>query len=192
MLLPYSASSSRRSAFWALLWVSVLGPAVLGVVCFLSSSRVAPWFGLLSLLSGVAAITVLCVWCAVYVRDEPRLIRIALIWIALLFLLVTVGIGVALIASPSIGGDTKEWKVRADIQAIRTMLLSYGEQNGHFPKTDQGLEALVPRFMEELPKDAWGTPYVYRYPGKRYPNAYDLFSTGPDRIADTADDEWGK
>ena len=146
----------------------------------------------MSLRSGVAAITLLCVWCAVYVRDEPRLIRIALIWIALLFLLVTVGVGVALIASPHIDGDTTKTRVRADIQGIRTMLLYFNGINGYYPSTDQGLQALVPRLMEEVPKDAWGTPYVYRYPGKRYPNEYDLFSAGPDRIPDTADDEWGR
>jgi general secretion pathway protein G len=191
MLLPYSVFSTRRSIFWALLWVAVLGPAVL-VVLGLLRFAFAPWLAFLPLLSGVAAITLLCVWCAVYVRDEPRLIRIALIWVALLSLLVTIGIGVAVVASTHVGGDTKELRVRADLHGIRTMLLSYKGTNGYYPSTDQGLEALVPRFMEEVPKDAWGTPYVYRYPGKRYPNAYDLFSAGPDRVADTADDQWGK
>ena len=46
--------------------------------------------------------------------------------------------------------------------------------------------------MEELPKDAYGSPYVYRYPGRRNPASYDLFSAGVDKIPDTADDEWGK
>jgi general secretion pathway protein G len=192
MLLPYSASDSRRSTFWALLWVAVLGPAVLIVLFFLPPRSVAPWLAFLSLLSGLAAITFLCVWCALYVRDEPRLIRIALTWIALLFLSLFVAIGIALIAPPSLGCITKADRARADIQSIRAMLRYYNGADGHYPSTDQGIEALVPRFMEELPKDAWGTPYVYRYPGKRDPNAYDLFSAGPDRVADTADDEWGK
>jgi general secretion pathway protein G len=189
MLLPYSASSSRRSIFWALLWVAVLGPTVLVMLGFLRAAF-APRYAFLSLLSGVAAITLLCVWCAVYVRDEPRLIRIALILIALLFLLVT--IGVAFIPSTGSLGPTKEQKVRADIQGIRTMLSCYNGTNGYYPSTDQGLQTLVPGFMEEVPKDVWGTSYVYRCPGKRYPNAYDLFSAGPDRTADTADDAWGK
>ena len=46
--------------------------------------------------------------------------------------------------------------------------------------------------MEEVPKDAWNTPYIYRYPGQRNPAGYDLFSAGPDKIPDTADDDWGK
>jgi general secretion pathway protein G len=72
------------------------------------------------------------------------------------------------------------------------------------PTTEQGLRSLagrpetdpVPgswqRFLDEAPKDARGTEYVYRCPGSRNPNSYDLFSAGPDRIPDTADDEWGK
>ncbi len=63
---------------------------------------------------------------------------------------------------------------------------------GHFPSTDEGLNVLVPRLMEELPRDSWGSPYVYRCPGRKNPKSYDLFSAGPDRVADTADDEWGK
>jgi len=67
----------------------------------------------------------------------------------------------------------------------------YNGTNGHYPSTDQGLNALVPGLMGEVPKDAWGSPYVYRCPGRVNPNSYDLFSAGPDRIADTVDDEWG-
>jgi general secretion pathway protein G len=186
MLLPYSTSNARRSTFWGLLWVAVLGPATFVMFGFVGQAELALW----SLLSGAAAITLLYVWCAVYVREEPRLIRIVLIYGAGLFLLLTVAVGWA-IARPSIR-DTKQMRVQADIQGIRTMLLSFSGTHGDYPSTDQGLHALVPKLMEELPKDAWGTPYVYRQPGKRYPNAYDLFSAGPDRMADTADDEWGK
>ena len=86
----------------------------------------------------------------------------------------------------------KGTRTRGDIQGIRTMLLSYNGTHGYYPSTDQGLNALVPKLMEELPKDAWGTPYVYRSPGRTNPNSYDLFSAGPDRIPDTADDDWGR
>ena len=69
-------------------------------------------------------------------------------------------------------------KSKGDIQGIRTLLLSYNGMNGSYPDT---LSALVPRFMEELPKDAYGLPYVYRYPGRRNPASYDLFSAGTTR-----------
>ena len=86
----------------------------------------------------------------------------------------------------------KAMRTRADIQSIRTMLLSYNGLNGYYPSSDQGLSALVPRLMEEVPKDAWGTPYIYRCPGRANPNGYDLFSAGPDRIPDTGDDDYGR
>jgi general secretion pathway protein G len=108
-------------------------------------------------------------------------------------MLVVAIIGVLLAAaiykmSPTLG-VAKETRTKADIMGIRTMLLSYNGTNGTYPDS---LSALVPRLMEEVPKDAWGTPYVYRYPGQRNPAGYDLFSAGPDRIPDTADDDWGK
>ena len=179
--------NTRRLIYATLLSVAVVSPVVLVGSPFVKGWD-HPLFLTWAFVGGPIAMAFLCVWGAVYVRDEPRLIRIALVWIALVSLFVT--IGVALTASTYRGGDSKEMRVRADIQWIRKMLLSYNETNGHNPSTDQGLQALVPRFMEEVPKDAWGTPYVYRCPGKRYPNAYDLFSAGPDRVADTADDEW--
>ncbi|HYM98559.1 MAG TPA: type II secretion system protein GspG [Aestuariivirgaceae bacterium] len=86
----------------------------------------------------------------------------------------------------------KVMRTKGDIQAIRTSLLAYNGMNGFYPPTEQGLNALVPRLMEEVPKDAWGTIYIYRYPGRRNPNGYDVFSAGNDRIPDTADDDWGK
>jgi general secretion pathway protein G len=108
-------------------------------------------------------------------------------------MLVVAIIGVLLAAaifkmSPSLG-VAKEVRTKGDIMSIRTMLLSYNGSNGSYPES---LSALVPRLMEEVPKDAYGSPYVYRYPGRRNPASYDLFSSGPDKIPDTADDDYGK
>lgn len=97
----------------------------------------------------------------------------------------------------------KSMKTKGDIQSIKTSLLSYNGMNGFYPTTEQGLAALVNRpasepaptswrrLMDELPKDSWGMPYLYRYPGRKNPSGYDVFSSGPDRIPDTADDEYG-
>ena len=98
----------------------------------------------------------------------------------------------------------KKTRVEADIKGIRTMLLSYQGLNGFYPTTDQGLKALVVKpetepvptrwtqMMDGVPTDPWGKEYVYRCPGIKNPNSYDLFSAGPDRIPDTADDDWGQ
>lgn len=93
--------------------------------------------------------------------------------------------------------------VGADIQSINTQLKLYESMNGFLPTTEQGLQALVvqpdtdPRptrwyqLFKQVPKDPWHNDYIYRNPGLKNPNGYDLFSAGPDRKADTADDDWG-
>jgi general secretion pathway protein G len=98
----------------------------------------------------------------------------------------------------------KRVRVEGDLSALRTSLLSYSGLNGFYPTTEQGLQALVTQptsepmpsrwmqFREDVPKDPWGTPYIYRCPGIKDPNRFDLYSAGPDRIPDTADDDWGR
>lgn len=93
--------------------------------------------------------------------------------------------------------------VQSSLQSIKTQLKLYESFNGAPPTTDQGLTALVtqpqsePRpvrwtqLLESVPKDPWGKDYVYLSPGRKNPTSYDLYSSGPDRIPDTADDEWG-
>jgi general secretion pathway protein G len=94
--------------------------------------------------------------------------------------------------------------VRADVQAIGTQLHLYESLNGFYPTTEQGLQALVTQptidptpirwyqFFRQVPKDPWGSEYIYRCPGQRHPENYDLYSAGPDRRADTTDDDWGE
>ncbi len=66
-------------------------------------------------------------------------------------------------------------KVKQDILAIQSALDLYKLDNGMYPTTDQGLEALikkptatpVPRnwksegYLQQMPKDAWGEDYQY-------------------------------
>ncbi|MBA3882114.1 MAG: type II secretion system major pseudopilin GspG [Chthoniobacterales bacterium] len=93
--------------------------------------------------------------------------------------------------------------VDSSLQSIRTQLKLYESLNGFPPTTEQGLGALVaqpqnePRparwtqLLDGVPKDPWGKEFVYISPGRKNPNAYDLYSAGPDRTPDTADDLWG-
>ncbi len=93
--------------------------------------------------------------------------------------------------------------VQSSIQSIKTQLKLYESLNGFPPTTEQGLKALVtqpesePRptrwtqMLDAVPKDPWGKEFIYISPGRRNLNGYDLYSAGPDRIPDTADDDWG-
>ncbi len=79
---------------------------------------------------------------------------------------------------------------------IAKALTSYKWDVGHYPDSDEGLQALyVPKgqgdndnykgpYMdgayEEL-LDPWGNPYEFRSPGDMNEDTYDLWSWGPDR-----------
>ncbi len=68
---------------------------------------------------------------------------------------------------------------RADMQTIVQALRLYKLDNGAYPSAAQGLEALVKKpeaapqppnwkpggYLERMPRDPWGQPYVYLNPG---------------------------
>jgi general secretion pathway protein G len=123
--------------------------------------------------------------------------------IMLWLILITPILGVAISKLGNTDAIAKSMRIQADVQAIKTQLQLYESMNGFFPTTEQGLQALVtqpqndPRptrwyqLFKELPKDPWGSDYIYRDPGLKNPGGYDLYSAGPDRQADTSDDDWG-
>ncbi len=84
----------------------------------------------------------------------------------------------------------------AQINSLEGVLELYRMDNGRFPTTEQGLEALVraptgdpaPRnyppggYLKggKVPKDPWGNPYGYESPGQRNVHSFDLWSFGAD------------
>jgi|GEM_PF-4062381 len=46
------------------------------------------------------------------------------------------------------------------------------------------------KVLDEEPRDPWGRPFIYKHPGVKHPDSFDLFSAGPDRKAGTDDDIW--
>ncbi|MEO8401440.1 MAG: type II secretion system major pseudopilin GspG [Gammaproteobacteria bacterium] len=66
-------------------------------------------------------------------------------------------------------------KVKQDLLAIQSALDLYKLDNGMYPSTDQGLDALVKKpttspipqnwksdgYLQQLPNDPWGQPYQY-------------------------------
>ena len=102
------------------------------------------------------------------------------------------------IVMPKLIGRTEEAKrTQAVVQMrnIESALQLYRLDNGSYPPTEQGLEALVKQpsvgqvsthwreggYLEKgkIPKDPWGNPYVYLSPGVHNPD-YDLKSLGAD------------
>lgn len=116
--------------------------------------------------------------------------------IELMVVIVILGILAAIIA-PRIVGRTDEAKVteaKVQIKNFETALKLYKLDNGFYPGTDQGLEALITKpeagrvpanwreggYLEKkkVPVDPWGSPYVYASPGAN--GEYDILSYGAD------------
>lgn len=83
-----------------------------------------------------------------------------------------------------------------DLSAIDSALEIYNADNGNYPTTQQGIQALLdqPTSAPEpdnwqgpylknrstVPLDPWGNEYVYLSPGEESPDSYDLYSYGKD------------
>src|SRR3546814_5022453 len=72
-------------------------------------------------------------------------------------------------------------KARADVSTLEQAVETYRLENLVYPRTDQGLDALLRApaglarperyrsggYIRRLPTDPWGNPYQYRQPGER-------------------------
>lgn len=116
--------------------------------------------------------------------------------------IVIIGMMLSVVVPNLIGSqDTaKIQKAVQDVTALENSLSMYKLDNYDFPNTEQGLEALIeqtdidpiPRrfpeggYIKRLPKDPWGGEYILLNPGEQ--EKMDVFSSGPDGEAGTADD----
>ncbi|PID73624.1 MAG: type II secretion system protein GspG [Desulfobacterales bacterium] len=95
--------------------------------------------------------------------------------------------------------DAKRAKAKVEIEALKTALKMYKLDNGAYPGTEQGLQALVeipsppPKnwrkggYLEKMASDPWGNEYVYLCPGQN--GDFDIISYGADGLpeGDSAD-----
>ncbi len=85
-------------------------------------------------------------------------------------------------------------RARVDIENLSNALEQYKLDNQDYPTTEQGLEALVRkpstspepagwlgRYIKELPKDPWGSPFYYECPGRHNEDGFDVWTFGKDR-----------
>ncbi len=86
-------------------------------------------------------------------------------------------------------GKSEIKATKAQIDALEKALDQYRLDVGHYPTTEQGLNALMTRPAEEtkwqgpylkktVPADPWGSPYQYKSPGDH--GEFDLLSFGKD------------
>jgi general secretion pathway protein G len=90
-------------------------------------------------------------------------------------------------------GAAKDATAKSQIEMLSAALDAYRLDNGHYPSTEQGLNALWekptidpppnwrgPYLRKPVPPDPWQRPYVYLFPGQQNPNGYDLLTYGLD------------
>ena len=92
---------------------------------------------------------------------------------------------------------------KTQIKSLEQALEQYRLDNGSYPSTEQGIQALVsaPTFGKvpkrypsggyltggKLPKDSWGEEFIYSSPGAQG-NTYEISSKGPDSQTGNEDD----
>jgi general secretion pathway protein G len=117
--------------------------------------------------------------------------------LGIIALLVAIGAGTL----GDVMGGAEMGAANAQMSTIKTALFQYRTLGGTYPSEAQGLKALVerpsgapqPRMWKSVIKpegivDPWGSPYVYRNPGRINPQGFDLMSIGQDKKEGTDDD----
>ena len=116
--------------------------------------------------------------------------------IEIMVVVVILGVLAALVV-PNIMSRPDQAKVtvaQTDIKAISSALEMYRLDNGNYPSSEQGLEALVVApsgtpearnwnpdgYLSKVPLDPWNNPYQYEQPGTNNTTSYDLYSLGAD------------
>lgn len=118
--------------------------------------------------------------------------------IELMVVIVILGILVSFIAPRLMGrpDEAKQVKARVQMESLETAIKLYKLDNGIYPTTEQGLQALVEQpqtgtvpkkwrkggYLEKgkVPKDPWGNEFVYLSPGAH--GDYDIIAYGADGV----------
>jgi len=118
--------------------------------------------------------------------------------IEILVVIVVISLLAALVA-PNVFrhvGTAKDAAAKSQIEMLGAALDAYRLDNGRYPTTEQGLEALWteptlepratnwrgPYTRKAIPLDPWNNPYVYVSPGQLNRMGYDLMSYGADGV----------
>jgi len=123
--------------------------------------------------------------------------------VELMLVVIIIGVLVAMVM-PRLAGRTEQAKMaaaRADIDGnIATALDMYEVDTGKYPASLDALFQNVENasgwkgpYLKKKPRDPWGNPYVYKFPGT-HGNDYDLLSHGKGGTEGGGDDitNWDK
>jgi general secretion pathway protein G len=112
--------------------------------------------------------------------------------IELMVVLLIIGVLAALVV-PNVldrADDARVTAAKTDVTNLMQALKLYKLDNQRYPTAEQGLQALLAKpttppvpnnwktYLDQLPKDPWGSPYVYLNPGIK--GEVDVMSYGAD------------
>lgn len=137
-------------------------------------------------------------------RRRTRTRRHAFTLIELLLVMVIIAV-LAAVVLPKLTGRSEDARISAaksQIAIFSNALSTYEIDNGSYPSTAQGLDALRnkpsgtpepkgwkrPYLEKDAGVDPWGNEWVYRQPGTKNADGYDVLSAGPDGREGTEDD----
>jgi len=145
-------------------------------------------------------------------KPNTRVLRRAFTLIEILVVIVIIAILASLVA-PQIFryvDDAKTGAAKSQVETLALALNAYRLDNGVYPSSQQGLEALRtlptsgeipkhwrgPYLARQVPVDPWERPYIYVSPGHTNLTTFDLYTLGRDgKIGGTGDDadvtSWG-
>ncbi len=128
-------------------------------------------------------------------RGATRPIRAGFTLIEILVVIVVIAILATLVA-PNIFqhvGAAKDATAKSQIEMLSAALDAYRLDNGRYPTTEQGLNALWekptidppsnwrgPYLRKPVPPDPWGKAYMYTFPGQQNTLGFDLLTYGAD------------
>lgn len=126
--------------------------------------------------------------------------RRAFTLIELLLVLVILAV-LAAVVIPKMTGRVEQAKragTITEISNLKNALDQFEIDNGRYPYTNEGLDALVnkpagldtwaAKYIDEVPVDKWGTPYQYTGPDSEGPGEFNIKSAGSDKQFGTEDD----
>jgi len=107
----------------------------------------------------------------------------------IMVVLVIIGVLAAMVAPRFIerADEAKVDATRAQIKNIEQAMKLYRLQHGSYPSSSEGIQSLATagkngkRYLDSLPKDAWGNNFIYLSPGVH--GDFDILSYGADNKA---------
>jgi len=122
-----------------------------------------------------------------------------------LMIVVIIIAAMAAMVVPRLAGRSEQARVavaEADVNSNISMALKlYELDNGSYPTSGQGINALMTKpssspvpsnwngpYLEKAPVDPWGNAYQYKCPGVHNKTGYDVYSVGSDGLDGTDDD----